>query len=138
MGNPEREGGRERRGREDGRVGGIDGERDVNVLQIAIVVCINFYTLICIHLHVILNKTGDCDWSTPCMSGVCFANSTGCPVMGAYALNYNQSTTDETTYPGNDYSEDKRHHHYITTIFASVVAGVIVAIFLGCIATRHR
>lgn len=43
MGNPEREGGRERRGREDGRVGGINGERDVNV---AIVVCINFYTLI--------------------------------------------------------------------------------------------
>ena len=72
------------------------------------------------------------------MSGVCFANNTGCPVVGAYILSYNQSTSDETTKPEIDYSEDKRHHHYIVGVFASVVAGIMVAIFLSCIATRNR
>ena len=25
--------------------------------------------------------TGDCDWDTPCTSGVCFRNETGCPMV---------------------------------------------------------
>jgi hypothetical protein len=58
--------------------------------------------------------------------------------MGAYILNYNQSTTDETTKPENDYSEENRYHHYIATIFGSILVGIMVVIFFGCIATRHR
>ena len=93
-----------------------------------------------LYFHCTSNKTGDCEWSTPCTSGVCFVNNTGCPVMGAYLLKYNQSDYDEPTKPGNDYLEDGGHHyhHHIATVFVCILAGIIFAIFLGCVATRHR
>ena len=134
-----REGGRERERRkregdreEGGRVNRKKYLQNSDIFHALIYACT-------LHVHyVISNKTGDCDWSTPCTSGVCFANNTGCPVVGVYILNYNQSTSDEITKLEIDYSEDQRHHHYIAGVFASVVAGIMVAISLSCIAARHR
>ena len=83
--------------------------------------------------------TDECDWSTPCTTGVCFANNTGCPVTGGYLLKYNQSDTDNTTNPGNDYSENSGFIHYIKMPLVTILAGIIIAIFFGCIvATRYR
>ena len=92
----------------------------------------------CAHTHTdTLNTIDECDWSTPCTTGVCFANNTGCPVAGAYLLKYNQSDAWDEADPGSNYSEDNRHHHHIITLLVS--AGIIVALMIGCIiAIRYR
>ena len=42
---------------------------------------------------------GFCEWDSPCNDGVCYYNSSGCPVMGYHyvntSTNYNHADSDE-------------------------------------------
>ena len=44
----------------------------------------------------LLSFVGSCDWSSPCDTGVCYFNGTGCPVVGYYPVkkSTNHNNTD--------------------------------------------
>ena len=84
---------------------------------------------------------GDCDWLTPCTSGVCFANSTGCPVTGVFLLNSNQTNLTLETGSDNVALEDdhQKHgrHHFIAVLIA--ILGIAFALLASCfVATIRR
>lgn len=44
------------------------------------------------------HTSGACDWSTPCTKGVCFSNTTGCPVAGCHFVAHSTHFSDVVYY----------------------------------------
>ena len=101
-----------------------------------------------------LLSLGDCDWSTACSNNaVCFWNSTGCPVSGAYTLT--TTTTTPCTSPldcpthlgligeglegGGEGSFDAFTYSFSAGIGSLVVLGAsVVLLAVICVCSRRQ
>ena len=83
-------------------------------------------------LSIFVFYAGSCDWGSPCDNGVCYYNSTGCPVTGYHSVYTSTTNINETTL--NDEIEDTTymtlsHHLVLMLICILFVALLFVCVF---------
>ena len=84
---------------------------------------------------------GECDWTTPCSTGICYANNTGCPVTGVYLPTYGDVDSGQEELPEEEGSENDHTRgiprHYFTTLLVS--SGLLlIVIVLSILITLKR
>ena len=91
----------------------------------------NFLTHQCIP-H---KSTDSCDWASPCNSGVCFSNTTGCPTTGLHRIMTNHTTLTTTPLTPTPLTNDDFQMYYrslLVTVVLVVLAVATMCLTIGC------
>ena len=98
------------------------------------------FTLCNMYATTIVNSVDDCDWTTPCSTGVCFANGTGCPVSGVYLPTYIETDVNQQEMPEEEISDknsasNMSNWHFITLL---VSIGLLLFVIIASILITLR
>ena len=84
------------------------------------------------HQHI---PTDSCDWASPCNSGVCFSNTTGCPTTGLHRIMTNHTTLTPTSLTPTPLTNDEFHMYYrslLVTVVLVVLGVVTMCLTISC------
>ena len=80
---------------------------------------------------VFVTYLGFCDWDSPCIRGVCYYNSTGCPVVGYHPANTSTHDNHTDSDEADTYTTVQGVDRLLLTALSAVLL-VALATVLAC------